>query len=566
MPRYHCTSCGHEFEDSGQKLRCPECLRQNGIEEQAAEPTRRGRKREGDNPKRLLLIVSVLTIGALVAAGALWTFKRKVELPKPGELALLDGPTLQKTLQKRGVAMGDAIEPFAFGPELRRLIRTLPGGDATAKARAIAKALASTLAPLRIDVNGRGRESVRTAEELAADLNNKGVKVSSLTSLEAALLLAAPLRKADLAAVVAEVHEVDAPMKAADGTGMLGRFAVAIYAADKLGKKPLLVLDPARAAKLPKWAGGGGDATMTSKAQSIVALDDATVVAHLYAQRALREVVRDPKAPRRAYELAELALKAGFRSATLHVTRAVVLAQAGQSAGIGDALDEARKAIALRSDAPRHTALGQLLIMQRDSTQAQKELEKAVALDATYWPAYQTLATLRWLLGDREGGRKFLDKAIKIAPDEPSVMTLQATQYLADDEDAKAVALLRKAAARDSSDQIRLQLYMALIKSNLGAEARKVRKQLLAEARQKDLVKAQLEKLEQATGFDPNDSSGDTTADKTAASQPGAGTGGVKLDAPPTLPGADLKLPDVKLTPPSGLDQPFTLPDVKLTP
>ncbi|MCK5797254.1 MAG: hypothetical protein KAI47_08730, partial [Deltaproteobacteria bacterium] len=438
----------------------------------------------------------------------------------------------------------------------------LPGGSGVAQAKAIAAKLAPHLAPLRIDTSGRGKDAVRTPEELATDLLDKTTKVTVCTSYEAAITLTAALRQAGQIALVAEIFEVDAPMVSADAS-ILGRFVVALYAKDQLGKKPLLVLDPARAAKMPAWAGGGEDATMANKAKSIVPLDDATVVAHLYSQRAIREIAKHPKKPDRAYELSQLALKLAYKSATIHAARAIILAQAGQGAAINEALDEARKALALHTDAPRHSALGQLILVSRDLSGAQKEIEKAIAIDKSYWPAHQALATIRWVLGDREGGRKEIDLAGKIAPGEPTVMTLQASQLLADGEDEKGVALLRKAVAKTPTEQLKIQLYVGLIKANHDKEARALRKKMLAKTVHKDLLITQFKRVEDATGFDPAGSD-DDDADSGEASGDTAPGDKTPDDKERLLPG--MKLPDVKLAPPSGMNAPLKLPDIKLTP
>lgn len=565
MTRYHCTSCGHDFEHSGRKLRCPECLRQNGLEEVGAESARDKRKsKKRGGPNKLLIGVTVLTLAALIGAGALWSFKSKAEVPKPGELGVLDAELLKRTLKKRGIPDADALDPFTYGPALTKLLGDLPGGSGAAQAKAIAAKLAPVLAPLKVDTSGSERQPVRMPEELATDLADKSTKVTSLTSYEAAMLLTAALRKAGQAALLAEVFELDAPMRSADAS-MVGRFAVAVYDKDQLGKKPLIVLDPARAAKLPRWAGGGGDAAMTSKAKKWTPLDDATAVAYLYALRALREINENPKAPERAYELSLRGLTLAHRSATIHVIRALVLLKAGQAAALTEALEQARKGQALRPDAPRQTLVAQLTLLSRDVQGAEKLLEKAIKADKTYWPAYILMATVRWMQQDREGGRKWIDKAVAVAPGAGPVMALQAAQLMQDGEDAKALVLLRKAEKVTPKPQIQLQLYQALAKADLGKEARALRKRMLANTPHKKLLTEQLEKIDLAMGFDPDDT-GDDDGDKDDGDK-GDGDDdkdGDKDDKPKLLPG--MKLPDVKLAPPSGLDKPFKLPDVKLTP
>ena len=525
-----------------------------------------------------------LSVGVLAAA-AFWAYRLRETPPQPGELRVLNHSAIIATLIARGVPPADAVDPFEAGGAIKALAKELPAKELAAKDPAAivaagVKRLVPLLAPLTLDLTAQGREPIRSAEELATALAQKDPELKSVTSYEATVLLVALLRERGVAALLAEVFALEAPTTSADVSGSLGRYVVAVYPSEALrnaavlGKKELLRVDPTRAARLPSWH-GGSDPTMRSLAKALSPLDDASAAARIYALRAQREVQLDPSAPQRAYELVGLALSASAKSPTLHSARAMVLAQAGGSAAIGDALDEARKAHQLRSDGPRRNLLAQLLIAQGRQQDAMRELEAVIKAEPRFWPAHQTLGALKLLAGDREGARAHLDQALKLAPNQPSVLTMRATQLLADGATDQAIKLLRQAVkAQPHSEQVLLQLYMALLKGAEDKEARTVRRQLLAVARDPKRVRALLKQIDEAAGVSSDEGGAAsrpsqppaTGGSATSAPTPSAATG--DAIAPPTpLPSPGrFKLPDVKLTPPSGLGKPFQLPDVKLIP
>lgn len=561
MPSYHCTSCDKRFETRARQPRCPQCLRRNGIEE--IVPRKRKRKRSRRSGGRLALMVAVaVAITAAVAAAGTLLFDTSRGIPEPGELAVLDSATLERTLVARGVPATEAVDPFAQGKRLAELAPAIDAGEPAERAKKIAAELAGKLSKLRVDLTGEAMVAPRTADELA-DALLRG-KAEQATSFELAALLAAALRRAELAALVAEVDRVEAPTKSADASGALGRFVVAIYRDDSLGKEPLVVLDPSRAAKMPGWAGGGSDATMKSIAERIRPLDDATAAAQLLGLRALYQIQHDPGESDRAYELSKLALEAAHRSATLYGVRALVLVQSG---GTNDGVEAARRALSIRDDAPRHSLLAKLFIAQQDAEQAKRQLDAAIKKDPGYWPAFQTYAALRWMLGDRPGGNKHLARASKLAPDEPSVIALKASRMLAAGESEEAIALLRRTARDRPSQQLLLQLYMALLRAGDAQEAAKVKKRLLAAAGDDRRLAKALERIEAAAGVQAG--AGGPAAGGGAGSGPAAG--GVGSGPPSHLGGPDLpppsqggvKLPDIDLTPKQNVPGGLGKPDLK---
>ena len=470
-------------------------------------------------------------IFALIAGASILFHKKKTVVPKPGQLAVLDDDLLRTTLIRRGVPAKRMVQPFSIDENVRKLV----GGAKNAKrgiprAQAIAEALAKKLAGVRMRVSDVGKAEVRSAPKLAKALLENKVKVA--ISYEVSALLMTMLRSAELSALLCEVHELDAPMRSADATGTLGRYAVAVYKEDALGRKPLVIFDPLRAGKVPAWAGGGGDLKMASKATKIYPLDDGSAAAHFLMLQAATLIRRAPEDSPDAYEMSKLALKAASPSASLHVARARVLLASG---GVADALNEATKALGIRKDAPRRTAVAQLMVANKRAGDARTHLEAAIKADPTFWPAQAMLASLHWAMGKKEDGKKHFEAAKKLAPDAAAVVALEASRKLADGELEEGIALLRKAAAKEDSMALRFKLYLALMQIGKKDEAKKLRQQLEKSASKNPALKRALKAVDQA-------------ATRAATPQPPPlPKDPAKLDQPPPMPKIpSLKLPDVK--------------------
>ena len=250
-----------------------------------------------------------------------------------------------------------------------------------------------------------------------------------------------------------------------------------VYAEGGLGSKVLVTLDPLRAMKLPRWAGEGGDPSMAVPAGAAAEpLDDASAAARLLSLRALRSP-RDRS--REAYALSSLAIKASAPSATLHVARALVLAAAG---GRKDALAEARKALSLRKDPPRHTTVAMLGLSQGKPGEALLNLKEALRQDARFWPALQLMA----MVTKPEEADKHMKAALEVAPEEPSVQLTHAARLMAARKAQEAITVLRKVVAARPDREALLMLYQALVVTGQQGEASTVRARLLAMVKGKE--------------------------------------------------------------------------------
>lgn len=468
MTKYICTSCETTFEHDAGKLRCPQCLRQHGLVEEGAQKPQKER-RPGGRRRTVVLALLGVSVAGLAAGGGLLYHRSRTDLPGPGQLAVLDADMLRKTLLKRGVPLEQVVDPLTPGPQVKALAATVTEADPTKRALALARKVSARVKGYTADFGGVGPgATVRTPEELLAV---KAEQKPGVLSYELATLLVAVLRAAGLQAVLAQVHRVNAPMPSADPRGAAGRYVAVVYAAGGLGRQVLTTLDPLRALKLPRWAGEGGDAAMTVPAGAAAEpLDDASAAARLLSLRALRS---PGEKSREAYTLSSLAIKASAPSATLHVARAMVLAAAG---GRKDALAEARKALSLRKDPPRHTTVAMLSLSQGKLDEALLNLKEALRQDANFWPARQLMA----MVTKPEEADKHMKAALEVAPEEPSVQLTHAARLMAARKAKEAIAVLRKVVAARPDREALLMLYQALVVTGQKEEATAVRARLLA--------------------------------------------------------------------------------------
>ena len=481
MTKYICTSCETTFEHDSGKLRCPRCLRQHGLVEEGSQAP----PKKKPVPKRRLLILGllVLSVIGLAAGSALLYHRSRTDVPGPGQLALLDDDLLTRTLVKRGVPAHKVVNPLVGGAAVKALAGSVQEADPKKRARALARKVAAIIKGLKPDLRGEGQDSVLVPEELLAAI--KAGKKPRVFSFELAALMVSVLRAADLEAVLAQVHRVEAPMPTADPGGAAGRYLAVVYRGEELGRQALLTLDPVRALELPSWAGKDRDPEMSAGASGAMEpLDDASAAGHLLSLRALRS---PREASREAYLLSELAIKASAPSATLHVARAMVLAAAG---GKADALAAAHKALSLRRDPPRYTAVAMLSLARHKPEGALHNLQQAIKLDPNFWPAHQILAMV---MDKPEESDRHMKAALAVAPEEPSVMMAQAARLLAGRKLEPAIKLLRKVIASHPGREARLMLYQALMVTGQKEEAARVKANLLATARGPE--RAALQKL-----------------------------------------------------------------------
>ena len=111
MPRYRCTNCEVEFSAETSHPRCPQCLRQHGLEEVLEAAKRSSRPRRG-RPGRLLAVgLSAFVLVLLVGGGLYWTQHRRD--PDQARIGILEPDRLRRALLARQIPEGELV--MAYG-------------------------------------------------------------------------------------------------------------------------------------------------------------------------------------------------------------------------------------------------------------------------------------------------------------------------------------------------------------------------------------------------------------------------------------------------------------------
>lgn len=160
---YICTSCGNKFEHEDGALRCPLCLRKNGI-----LPWEEDQK---SSMRKKIIIYSSICVGLLIIIGSAityFTLKKPKKITKKSETisektGLL--PDWKKIEKSSGFRIGpDNPDPFSCGENCKKLVLS---ADNPAKLRE----LISECAQGKVDGTLKG--SIRSVEELARAVMSK---------------------------------------------------------------------------------------------------------------------------------------------------------------------------------------------------------------------------------------------------------------------------------------------------------------------------------------------------------------------------------------------------------
>lgn len=499
---FYCVHCAKPFslsDDSSQEQpRCPHCLRQHGVErvqQGTGSQDVQTPPISSTTHRRKWLWFSLALIGLGAIGGILFVFKlRKPTIPL-GQIGALSSELLQKRLIERGVPEGDPLlrfNPFEQGAALRELVPYLKQRDPTSLTHAVVQHLAPKLASITVEITGELTYSIRTSETFAGALS-KG-KITKATSYELAIFMVSALRRVGLNATLAHAVTVDAPVKTADVIPSLGRYVVLVYAEPTISTKttPVSILDPSRAARVPRWATRHTSNEMRAEGIAYDALDDISAVAHGIMLEALYESQKqeDPKSLTKAYHLAEMAANVNVnQSAVIPRLRAEVVSRLG---GNNDALNYAQEALHRRDGVAERTALAKLLLTEGKAGEAASHLERAIQQDNAYWPALVLLSSIRLMVGEKEDAFKHLSIASEIAPEEPAVLHLQAMEHFLSGHTDQALTTMRRAAERAHSEMLWIELYLLLVRTGHGQEAEAIalRDNLLRQAKDPEKLKA----------------------------------------------------------------------------
>jgi tetratricopeptide (TPR) repeat protein len=142
-----------------------------------------------------------------------------------------------------------------------------------------------------------------------------------------------------------------------------------------------------------------------------------------------------------------------------HQLRAEGLAFHGN---LDDAIREYQAALQLRPNEPElHEALGQLYLDNHSDAEAQSELEKTVAVDASRTHALYLLGRLYVQNRENEKAVPYLQRALRLQPDLAEANEMLGTAYVRLGQFANAIPRLEKAAPRDHYGNVHYQLYVA---------------------------------------------------------------------------------------------------------
>ena len=108
-----------------------------------------------------------------------------------------------------------------------------------------------------------------------------------------------------------------------------------------------------------------------------------------------------------------------------------------------------------------HEALGEFYLDNHSDEDAQRELEKAVALDSSRTKALYLLGRLYVLDRENEKAVPYLQRALRLQPNLNEASGLLGTAYVRMGKFADAVPKLEKAAPLDHYGNVHYQLYLA---------------------------------------------------------------------------------------------------------
>lgn len=526
--RYRCVHCEKDFEvASGDKARCPTCMRVHGLKP-VGEPA--GAASGGRSRGALIGVVA----GVVIAGGlGAWLMMRDGDAAHPGSVAK-DGTARVSS------PAGLASELLAHGLEAKGLEHSLDASPEVAawatqiagsaqpglpRAQAIVKAVrdraaATAFIPWSLADVRAGEGPLSPADTLAI-LQKDGAR-KPLYPFEVVALAVAALRSLDDRAEVVEVYAFPAETKPLDASGRFGYYALGVRSGGDGG--PLHVLDPF-----------GGRSTAPAEADRR-ALTDREALGGALALSAAHKLALDPT---RALKAADAAVALAPSSPTTRSARAIALLA---NAGSDEAQRELTAAAQLRNDGPRRHNLAVLHLALGDFESAQRELTAAIEAQPEFASARVTLAGLLLGAGDQEGARKELGEAERLDPLLAALPLVWAQYYQVIGDSEQAISSAERGVERQPEDpqprMLLAQLYRAAGRTDAMREQAS-RVVALVPPEQRERVRSVLEQMlgPEAFGSAAVDNGPPNVGD--ALPEPG----GLQLDRPqkrgPSLLGGD---------------------------
>jgi len=434
--KYFCANCDKEFvpEETGDKPRCPQCMRRGGVEAvREAVP-------KGGASRTWVAAAVLVTVAAGIGYGVYRS--TTVTLEDTAPLRPLEASELSAYLERDQIQVG-AYAPMMMLPDD---VDGWPEGVAEIAARMHRESSSWSLErPLP--------REVLTADQTFAMVDAHEERVQ-LYPLELATAMTALLRERGMTAMVAEVWEFEGAHAPADPSGMLGYFVTAVYG-EGGSVEPSAYFDP--------WGGRG-----EVKVSSVRVLRDTEVLAAALGTEANRIFARSGDGAK-SLPMVETALLLDPVSPSLRAVNATVLVESG---GLAQAMTEFEAALQLRPDGPRKLSLVQLHLAQagmlemngqREAAEAQfSEGSRIVGEVIEKWPRYGrahvVLATVHLGLDEPERARVELEAAESLSPGAPMLWAVWAQYHLAESDSIAAAEKMARAVDLDPDNwQLRIQ-------------------------------------------------------------------------------------------------------------
>lgn len=441
--QYRCTSCKETFEvPSGDRPRCPECLRIHNV-----EPVRSKRKKASQNRGPLIFFAIIaLGVGSYVA----WYFSQGEEEPEE-EQALEIGPLaedeLREHLKARRVKGSDVVIPFAESEAVKSFARNAARGKASdgEKARALLDAIRARVSANHeryISISPRRSELLTPEETLAALQAEDSYEPYAY---EVAALMVTACRSIGVPAVLAEVHQFSNSKAPTDASGVQGYFVAALPRGSSYSR-PILY-DPC-----------SGRFEDSAEAEAEVLTDGEAVSAAL-TLRALWEASHNGDAPA-AERLSSKSLALRSGSATVHAARGTVrLLGGGGQLSAGAALEEYEQALRIRPDPQRKVLFARILLATKQARRAEEIVRSAITEAEEFAAAHAILGLIHLANQRVEEAQASLLTAEQLAPRDPHIALMWVQYHVAQQDLESAMEAAQAVVDRIPDDpQPRLML------------------------------------------------------------------------------------------------------------
>lgn len=487
---HRCSHCDLEFEHDPKKsdvVRCPKCLRAQGLEHLQDEDGKGRQKKAPEDSARWRphrLILGAIAVATVVAAWFVLSGPDVEDLPQAVPARPLQVEEAAEYLRRESIKTDMAA--FFEAPSSFEGGSTAKSVQAYVAARKKAGAFATWA---RVRATG---DDVRTPPAVAQALGNKD-KVK-LYPLEVAWMAVVWLRDQGVPAGLAEIVSLEGEKAPPDPSGRLGYYGVATSMADD--------------AEVVDVYGGA------KKVKSARRLNDMQAIAAILSLQAMTAFETGDS--QKASRLAQSALDLDGKSPVVRSAYSEALL----SGVAQDAIKEIEHAHNLRPDAPRRLARAKVALAQGQLDQADKIIATLIAEYPDYASAHAMLSVIHLARHELDEAANRLDRAAKLAPDFPELDLFRAEISAARGDLSRAAEFARSALREKHVRwQTRLRAAMLLRAAGDYDEMRRQAHAIIEAVpeQQRALIRAQVEQLLGPTALeDPDALAADTSEEGSA--------------------------------------------------